>query len=85
MLMMIRRTRRTNLDVRNDTSFELSGDWGIRSTGLLFARGGEVLFDGSRGWRGTLMLGESAAGPIPTLQRDDGVLAACGEGLLAVA
>ena len=32
------------------------------------------MFDGSRGWRGTLMLGESAAGPIPTLQRDDGVL-----------
>jgi hypothetical protein len=60
-----------NLDIRNDRSFELSGDWGIQSSGLLVVRDGKVRFDGSRAWRGTLVLASSPRGPVLKLERDD--------------
>jgi hypothetical protein len=59
-----------NLDIRNDGSFELSGEWGIQSSGTLVIRDGTVRFEGSRAWRGTLVLASSPAGPILKLTHD---------------
>jgi hypothetical protein len=60
-----------NLHIGGDASFELTGEWGIRSTGILVARGGTVWFDGSRGWRGTLNRAGSPEAPVLKLERWD--------------
>jgi hypothetical protein len=60
-----------NLDIRSDGSFELSGEWGIRSSGILVVRDRAVRFEGSRAWRGTLVLSNSPAGPILKLEHDN--------------
>jgi hypothetical protein len=60
-----------NLDIRSDGSFELSGEWGIQSGGILVVRDGTVRFEGSRAWRGTLVLGSSPAGPVLKLEHDN--------------
>ena len=60
-----------NLDIRDDGSFDLTGEWGLASNGVLARRDGQVRFDGSRGWRGTLSLSDSARGPALNLERDD--------------
>ena len=62
-----------NLEIRDDASFELTGDWGIHSAGVLVTQGGRVRFDGSRGWRGILTLVDTSAGPVLKLERDDRV------------
>jgi hypothetical protein len=60
-----------NLDIRRDGSFELSGEWGIQSSGILIVRDGTVRFEGSRAWRGTLVLASSPAGPVLKLDHDN--------------
>jgi hypothetical protein len=60
-----------NLDIRRDGSFELSGGWGIQSAGVLVVRHGTVRFEGSRAWRGTLVLVSSPAGQALKLQHDN--------------
>ena len=61
-----------NLDIRSDGSFELSGEWGIQSSGILVVRDGTVRFEGSRAWRGTLVLSSDQAGPVLKLEHDNG-------------
>jgi hypothetical protein len=60
-----------NLEIREDGAFELTGEWGIQSSGVLVVRNGRVRFEGSRAWRGTLVLTDSAEGPVLKLERDD--------------
>jgi hypothetical protein len=60
-----------NLDIRSDGSFELWGEWGIRSSGILIVRDGAVRFEGSRAWRGTLVLSSGPAGPVLKLEHDN--------------
>jgi hypothetical protein len=60
-----------NLDIRDDGSFDLTGDWGIQSAGTLMTSGKETWFNGSRGWRGILRPVDTARGPALDLELDD--------------
>ena len=60
-----------NFDIRSDGSFELSGEWGIQSSGVLVVRNGVVRFEGSRAWRGTLVLASGPAGLVLKLEHDN--------------
>ena len=52
-----------NFDIRSAGSFELSGEWGIQSSGILVVRAGTVLFEGSRAWRGDARAGQQPGRP----------------------
>jgi hypothetical protein len=60
-----------NMNIRNDGSFQLWGEWGTESSGTLIVRGGTVRFEGSRAWHGTLALVSSPAGPVLKLEQDN--------------
>ena len=60
-----------NLEIRDDGAFDLTGEWGIQSSGVLVVPNRHVRFEGSRAWRGTLVLVDSAQGPVLKLERDD--------------
>ena len=59
-----------NFDIREDGSFEVSGQW-VRATGLLAVTAGTLRFDGTGAWRGTLMPERRGEGRILRLERDD--------------
>ncbi len=60
-----------NLHIQDDATFELTGEWGIQSSGVLIVQQGQVRFEGDRAWRGTLALTEAAEGPTLKLERSD--------------
>lgn len=59
-----------NLDIRADGSFEVSGR-SVRATGILAVVGGQVRFDGTGPWRGTLVPEGAGARRSLRLERDD--------------
>jgi len=59
------------LEIRDDASFELGGEWGIQSTGNLITADRRVWFEGSRGWRGTLRLAGGPDGAVLKFELDD--------------
>ena len=59
------------LDIRDDGSFDLTGEWGIQSAGTLMTSGKEIWFNGSRGWRGNLPRADTPQGPALKLELDD--------------
>ena len=60
-----------SLDIRDDTSFVLTGDWGVQSTGTFTMDGKEIGFYGSRGWRGNLRREDTSRGPALKLELED--------------
>ncbi|HUM17674.1 MAG TPA: hypothetical protein VL086_18420 [Candidatus Nitrosotalea sp.] len=60
-----------NLDIGDDSTFNLTGEWGISSSGFLVIRDDRVRFEGSRGWHGTFTLIGRASQQVLKLERDD--------------
>ncbi len=60
-----------NLNIRDDGSFDLTGDRGIQSAGTLMTSTQDIWFNGSRGWRANLRRADTPQGPALKLELDD--------------
>jgi hypothetical protein len=59
-----------DLTIKNDGTFEVRGPW-TRAAGVLVVADGQLRFDGTGVWRGTLTLAATGDHRVLRLERDD--------------